>query len=485
MKALKRLVIALLVSVMVLGASITAFAADGSIKITNARKGQEYNAYRVFDFVVADETDVNDKNQYTGGIYKLSTKFADFTSSYFTVGDGGILDTSNIATETDAKAFGQEVLAYVAEMKAKKTPIAPDATKVANGEGEEQVVEMLGLEYGYYVIDSSLGSVVTVDTTRPFAEVTEKNDVPDIEKEVIENSTGKAGQNNDAQIGDTVVFTIKATLMANGENYEIVDTMTEGLTLVQDKIEVSFEEGPAVAYDAPVTNEHGFSIKFTAVPTAKTVCKVTYQAVVNENALISSDVNKNEAYLKYGNNTETTHKETETKTYPLKLTKVETGKNVILPDAEFKMIRKSTGEVLKFTVSADGTYRVDPNGNEVIKTVAENALLIVGLDTETYILQETKAPAGYNLLDTDATDAKGTKYTHATEVTVSANSSIVKDEEGNVSFENVQNAKVEDSTGSVLPSTGGIGTTVFYILGGVLIIAGVAYFMLRRKAQAE
>ena len=203
----------------------------------------------------------------------------------------------------------------------------------------------------------------------PFAVVKDKQDVPNLDKTVKENSTGVANlSENSAQIGETVEFTIVADLKANGENYEIVDTMTKGLTLDEASFKYSFDNGE-VAHEAPVVTKNAdgsttFSIKFTAVPTADTKCTVVYNAVVNTDAEIYTGTNKNEAYLKYGNGSETTHKETLTKTYPMDIKKYADGTNTILAGAEFEMFKNTDGSQVKFTVSADGyTYTVDPNGS--------------------------------------------------------------------------------------------------------------------------
>ena len=164
MKGIKKLIISLLALVMVMGASMTAFAAGkGSITISNAKKEQVYNAYRVFDYYAADEG-TNGANMANGGIYKLSNKFAGFKyDSVFSVGDGGILAFTDTFTAVDENGqptaaaqalvadFGKAVLAYAAEKK-----IAPDGTNTQGGSDatEEAPLTISGLEYGYYVVDS-------------------------------------------------------------------------------------------------------------------------------------------------------------------------------------------------------------------------------------------------------------------------------------------------------------------------------------------
>ncbi len=488
MNRIKKLIVGFLVSAMVLGMAITAYAASGTITIGNANAGQTYDAYRVFDFVPADEGNL----QNSGGIYKLASKFSGLPSytysdengesvsmeRFFTVGDNDILDTSGLATEDDVKVFGKAVLAYV-----KANGIANDGSTTASEDG---VATISVSEYGYYVVDSSLGSAVAVDTTRPDAAITEKNSAPEISK-LVKSATNEStvyGDNtgNDAQIGDTVEFTIEAKLKVGGENYAIVDTLTPGLTLVdlQDS-NVSFSDSSlGFSIDNAYVDENGnkgFKITFEGEPKSDTIATVTYQAVVNKDAVIASEENINEAFLIYGNGTETTHVTTKTMTYPLQIKKIARGdaSEKVLPGAEFQVIREFDNSVVKLTKVSDTEYKVDPEGTvEAIVTVTETPVTVEGLNAENYVLVETKAPQGYNLLESSVT-VNGTEYKHAQQVTVSNTSNTAK----------AQVAIVEDGTGLTLPSTGGIGTTIFYIIGGILVVAGIAYFIVRRKADAE
>ena len=160
-------------------------------------------------------------------------------------------------------------------------------------------------------------------------------------------------------------------------------------------------------------------------------------------------------------------------TYPLQIKKIAIGDTTgkVLPGAEFKIYRELGDTQLKFTKVSDTEYKVDPDGSvEAIVTVAEAPLTITGLNAENYILEETQAPQGYNLLEGNVGEHK-----HAQLVTVSTSSNTGA----------VQTATVEDGTGLTLPHTGGIGTTIFYIIGGILVVAGIAYFIVRRKADAE
>lgn len=494
MKTFRKLIMGLLVLTMILGMGITAYAADKSIVIKEAKDGQTYNAYRVFDFFPADES-----SPKAGGVYKLSPKFAGFesytynyvdkdnnphsvdVSTFFTIGDNDIIDPVGLVSETDAALFGRAAVQY-----AKDNSIGNDGTTTADADGTATISIS---EYGYYVVDSSLGSAVAVNTTTPNVEIKEKNDVPNLDKKVT-GATNEALVYTDLtgakhQIGDTVEFTLDADLKVGGYDYVMYDCATEGFTLEEiTDANITFDPvNPGLTWtidnrwENPKNGRKGFLIKFNGEPNQNSKVIVKYSAVINENAVINPSPNINEAFLTYGNEKDTTHKETIHYTYPVEIKKIAKGDpdEKLLKDAKFKVIREFDGSEVKLTKIDDSHYKVDPNGTvtEFITTDTKN-ILIEGFAPEKYVLVETQAPKGYNLL-TGVVTVNGVEYQHAQELVVSENSKA----------DAVQVEKVEDGTGLVLPSTGGIGTTIFYIVGGILIVAGIAYFIVRRKADAE
>lgn len=493
MKTFRKLIMGLLVLTMILGMGITAYAAAGTITVQGARENQEYDAYRVFDYVPADESKPKDN----GGIYKLNPKFAGFESytfsykqedettktvnmaDFFKISDDGTIDPFGLTSPADAAIFGRAAVDF-----ALKNNLADDGTTTANADGDATISVS---EYGYYVINSSLGTAVAVDTTTPDVAVQEKNKIPELNKEetgatnpalVYTDLTG-----GDHQIGDNVEYTITATLEAGGKNYAIYDYVTDGLTLNEvTDANITFDPDNAGltytidnSYVNPDNGRKGFEIKFNGEPTKDTVVTVKYSAILNEEAVINPSPNVNEAYLTYGH--KGTIIRTEDYTYPVEIKKIAKGdpNEKLLKDAKFEIYREFDGTQVKLTKIDDSHYRVDPNGTETeIVTNETKNILIEGFAPEKYVLVETQAPKGYNLLPGNVT-VNGVEYKHAQELVVSKNSTA----------DAVQVEKVEDGTGLVLPSTGGIGTTIFYIVGGILIVAGIAYFIVRRKADAE
>ncbi len=494
MKTFKKLIMGLLVAVMVLGMGITAFAAAGTITVEGAKKGQTYEAYRVFDYEPADES-----NASAGGIYKLNSDFAGFNSyvftykdqndqeqtanmaDYFDIGDNGIIDPKGLISGDDAAIFGRAAIAY-----AKAKGIGYKAKAEADADSD---ITLAVDEFGYYVINSSLGSAVAVDTNTPNVSVKEKNDIPNIDKKV-KGATNNALVYTDEkgakhQIGDMVDFEISAELKTGGYDYILHDCADAGITLgtITDD-NISFEpSNPGLTWDInndyedPVSKRKGYQIVFKGEPAFDAKVTVRYQGQINKDAVISSGKNINEAFLKYGHEGETVPHETEHITYPIAIRKIAKGgpEDKLLPGAKFELYRELDNSQVKLKKVSDTEYRVDPDGELTDFVTVEAAdIVIKGLGAENYVLVETEAPKGYNLLEGEVT-VKDKKYEHAQEVVVSDTSTVEK----------VQVAKVEDGTGLTLPSTGGIGTTIFYIVGGILIVAGIAYFIVRRKADAE
>ena len=534
MKGLKKLLTGILAATMIMGCTLTAYATDdsetpaeqtetsseagassqttgtGTIRITNAKKGQEYKAYRVFDFVPTG-------SDMTSGVYKLSSKFSGFTSSAFTVKDGVISGTitevgeGEIPTEAAQKAaeqLGKDAIAYAANMSA-------DGSGTATDDG---VLDISVDGYGYYVVNSSLGVAVSVNTTTPIAEIKEKNVVPTTNKQVQESNSW--GDTSDANIGDTVNYKSTVSIPAGGvHNVKFTDEMTNSLNLDAESIMVDgVAAGSSEAVDSVKATEHGFEIVFkdsvTSAVTESTNYVITYSAVLNSSAVIKGSEtraefnggNDNRSKITYVNNVDSAWDFTRTYTYPVKIVKVNGG-NEALAGAEFTLAKTSSaGTLISFIKVDDGNYRVATNGEEGATTtlvVGTNGIVISGLDRDVYRLTETKAPEGYNLLTPVASDTS----IHYIDFTISATPVCASDTTAlealldemipvvtytseylttaDKSFTLADGLRVVNTSGTVLPSTGGVGTTIFYIVGAVLIIAGVAYFILKRKADAE
>jgi fimbrial isopeptide formation D2 family protein/LPXTG-motif cell wall-anchored protein len=305
-------------------------------------------------------------------------------------------------------------------------------------------------------IVSELGENLVLATTD--VNIKEKNDYPGVTKTV-------AAEDATAQIGDTINYTLTVSV-PEGANQEIVltDTMTEGLTFKQI---VSVKVGDAdVDYTASAvdTDTNSFTITFSAATVTanqNNTITILYEATLNEKAVVeTTDVNT--VKLNYGNKYESKpeHADTDTNKFAvLKYNGADTEKNP-LAGATFQLRIGTT--VVKLIKVNDTTYRV-ANGDETgavetFTTVATDKVTIYGVDKDVaYNILETEAPDGFN------------KMKDPFDITVEDDNSLI--------------AEVPNNTGTELPSTGGIGTTIFYVLGGLLIVGAAVILVARKKAS--
>ena len=480
MKHARKLTSLLLALVMVFALAVTVAAdgttepAKGSITVDNPIEGQNYTAYKIFD-VVYDGAKKNYSytiehaspwfdtvNGYTAGL--TLTPVADTTSDTYVVTTTGDFSPAAFA-DALKKALDNNPTAFAGkELTKSGTPVKATVT-----------VD----ELGYYFVTSTNGALCNLTTTNPHITIHDKNDMP-FKKEVDKTNV---------DVGQTVTFKITGKVPDytgfNTYTYLITDTMTDGLTFKDDvKVMVGSEDKTndcTITYDA--TNApQTFTVSIPVLEKkydfgAEIV--VTYTATVNKKAIAVISTNK--AKLTYSNDPttgETKDSQTEEqKVYTSKIVidKFETGKQetVKLPGAEFVLYKKvpgASGEVTKYYKQDDTTKAVT-----WVNTIAEattvttgddGAAFFEGLADGTYYLVETKAPAGYNQL-TEAKDVTVTgSITDTTKLSVTA--------------------EVANNTGTVLPSTGGMGTTVFYVLGAVLVVgAGVLLVTKKRMSQGE
>ena len=474
MKYIKRTLALLLAVVLVLALSISAFAVDtnGSIKVDNAVVNKTYTLYRIFD-LDSHNTD------YSAINYKVSAKWANF----FVTGAEGLnyvtIDDMGYVTWKDAAA----AIAY-----ATANGIANDGQKTATG----SIVEFTNLPLGYYLVQSDLGALCSLDTTMPNVTIKEKNGKPTVDKQVEEGSS--YGKTNDANIGDTVNFKTTITVTdGNPVAYILHDKMSAGLTFDPNSVtvKVNDENFAAANYDlvtSGLTDGCTFELRFHDVGNASVlkpndVVTVEYSATVNDQAVIAGTGNPNDTWLDYGNDQQTEHSTTRTYVWDItviKFTKKNT-EEVNLKDAQFVLYRlnRTTKEYVvadssnKVTGWTENTYDSNLTPKATVFTTPENGTFTIsGLDAGTYYLEEIKAPAGYNMLKEPieiVITASIDQATDAGTATVTYNKTSTGD------------VKVENQTGTELPSTGGIGTTIFYIVGSLLAVGAVILLVTKKR----
>lgn len=477
MKKMKKIASLLLVLAMALTMNVSVFAASGTsatnkgtITINNPVEGETYNIYQMFEL----ESYNTETKSYS---YKITTDWQEFVTTgagkdYFTIENGYVRITDGVTvSDTQAEALAKDALAYA---KAKK--LSPVATLPKDG---SYVAKDLPL--GYYLVDSSLGTLCGLTSTAPDVEINEKNSAPTIEKKVKEGDQWVDA--NDASIGDTVEFKATVSAKKGAVGYVIHDKMSEGLTLNADsiKVEGAVKDTDYTVKTSGLTDDCTFEITFTQSYldkiTGDTDIVITYSAILNEKAVISTGVNTNDVKLNYGDESksETEWDQTETSTYMFDLVKTKED-NTVLNDAEFKLYDAQTGgkEIALVKVS-ENVYRVATEAEKgesdfTAATITVGKATIQGLDSGTYWLEETKAPAGYN------------KLSERVEVKINkANNTATIETDKYVSG----GVKVVNKTGTELPSTGGMGTKIFYVLGSVLVLGAVVLLITKKRMSAE
>ena len=463
-KTFKKLFAALLAAALVLAMAVPAFAETnapkGSIKIDHTVSGETYTIYRMFKL---------DSYNAESNTYSYTVEPA--WETFFSTGAGSSyidLDSNGHPTwktGADAAAFAKAALTWAADKKISGTK------ETATGD----TVTFSDLGLGYYLVDSSLGALCGLNTTTPNVTIEEKNGQPTIEKKVKSHYDGWA-EKNTAKIGDTVEFKIVVHVEAGAQSYKVADTMSDGLTFNSSSLKVTYKDAPATANSdytlEPGKNGTTFTLTFKDSYVADKVGEaivVTYNATLNDKAVVTGS--KNKATLGYGTN-KTVESETTTYTYEFDLVKVDGATKKLLNGAEFKLYDAENGGSVIKVVPVAGGYRV-ANGDETgaVDTIKVNGKVhISGLDKTTYWLEETKAPDGYNML----TERKPVSLTNGSNNTTLTSSTWSEADHG---------VAVENNAGTVLPSTGGMGTTLFYVIGGGLMVAAVVLLVTKKRME--
>lgn len=438
-------------------------ATKGSITISKTVKDETYTIYRMFKL----DSYNAESNTYS---YTVESDWEGF----FKTGAGGnyiTLDGQNHPTWTAADendsttvaAFAKAALAW-----AKQKGIQSVGTQ----EGNDSSITFSNLDLGYYLVDSSLGALCGLNTTNPDATIKEKNEKPEIKKEV-QTSAGDWGSENNAKIGDTVEYKVEIKVADGAQKYTVTDTMSKSLTFNNSSLKVTANDAVTTDYTlTPTTN--GFTLElpesYVSTLTKGTTIIVTYNATLNKDAVIDGDGNTNEVKLGYGNHQNTVPSKVTTKSYQFDLVKVDGTTNKLLDGAEFELADGETK--LSFVKDDAGNYRVATTGDEgatTTITVKGGKVNIYGLAGKAYTLTEIKAPDGYNKLVTSETVnlADGSMASATIESETYVDGGVV----------------VKNNAGTVLPSTGGMGTTLFYVIGGGLMVAAVVLLVTKKRME--
>lgn len=389
----------------------------------------------------------------------------------------------------------------------KKHDISATKTATASeGKDTDITVEFTDLPFGYYLVESSVGTACSIDTTAPKATIRDKHDAPSVSKKIIEGSgvSGNITENgakNSVNIGDTVAYEVTIQLKPNAKKYVLHDKMDDhlqfgmvsdahaylkdekndsknnpGLKLTQDFV-VNTNTGHGCAFDISFTD--AFYKKYEEAINSGNLNKITftYLATVKNDAPIDTAM-PNTAYLTYGEHSKTEEVKTNTYTWGIPVFKYTSnaGAKEALAGAKFILSTDSNfseGNVLNFT-NTGNTYRyASTGGNNELVSAEDGMININGLKSGTYYLKETKAPDGYNLLKTPIKIV-------VTGDAVTGKPVIKMDNNGTATV--VKKVEVQNNKGSLLPSTGGMGTTLIYVVGSILVLAsGIVLFSKRKE----
>lgn len=478
MKHLKKLASFLLVLVMVLSVTTTAFAEEGgetttngSITITNALKGETYNAYQILYLESYDA----ENNIYA---YKANSAWEAWLKTqkkYVAVNPQGYVTWVEGA---DAAAFAKAAKDQLSGKTADGhvTPTADGSATISN------------LKLGYYLVDSTVGALCELNTTKPSVEITDKNTKPTIEKKVQEDSDGSWGDVNDADIGQTVNFQSTVSAKPGARKYVVHDKMDAalefgGVTSITAGSTTLTAGGDYTVVTTGLTDGCTFHIVFTQTYldsiTADTKIVINYTAKLTSNAVAGTGY-VNKTWLDYGDNQHTEQDTTTTYTWKLPIYKYhmdgETQK--ALAGAEF-ILYKGSGESKVYAQVTQGKLTGwTTNKTDATKLVSgdDGMIAVEGLDADTYYLEETKAPGGYNKLagpvKVEISHTVSDEGAHMTNTLKQDATDVAK-------------VEIENKSGTELPSTGGIGTTIFYVLGSILVIGAVVLLIVKKRMSAS
>lgn len=496
-KAMKKLMAALLAVAMVCAMAIPAFAADGSthsssedgkITINNAVAGQTYKIYRILDLQYNDTAKSFRyvKNDKWGAFVEGQTTYLSVDSKT------GVVTWANSDNADNGAAIKALAVAAGQYVKDKEDAgLTADDSKVA----ASSTVIFDNLPLGWYLVVSDLttDAICSIDTTAKQVTIKEKNGVPTVTKEV-EYASGSWGQGNDGNVGDTVNFqtTIYVT-DGNPTNYILHDEMSNGLDFQTGTISVKKNDKPFTDYtiENPI-DDCTFEIKFkdgTLQTNDKVV--VTYSATINSNAVVGTAGNDNETWLEYGDHHDSTHSNTKTYTWKFNIFKYFTDSDdtmQYLADVEFVLYRTNADDKAEYA-KFDSNNKLSgwteaENEATKLRTNANSTVAVEGLDKGTYFLKEITTPGGFNGLTSDVEVQITSSCNTLTNATYAVEYKMANaNDEDFTDAGDEKIVPIENKRGTTLPSTGGIGTTIFYVVGGGLMVAAAILLITKKRME--
>ncbi len=480
MKLSRKILNLVLALVLVMGLATTAFAKEGegtttepgSITIKNALGGETYNAYQILYL----ESYNAEKKIYA---YKANSAWEEWLRTQTTYVS---FDSQGYVTWVEGASAADFAKAAKGQLSNKTAD--GHVTPATNGSAT-----ISDLQLGYYLVDSTVGALCELNTTKPGVEITDKNQTPTIEKKVQEDSDEKWGDVNDADIGQIVNFKSTVSAKPGARNYVVHDKMDSHLKFDSVTSITAGNTTLAAGEDYTVvttglTDGCTFHIVFTQTYldsiTADTNIVINYTAKLTSDAVAGTGY-VNETWLDYGDNQHTEHDTTTTYTWKLPIYKYHMdGKTkTALAGAEFILYKGSEESNKEYAqVANEKLTGWTKEKTEATKLVSgdDGMIAVEGLDADTYYLEETKAPGGYNKL----ADPVKVEISHTVSDEGAHMTNTLKQDTTVVG-----RVEIENKSGTELPSTGGIGTTIFYVLGSILVIGAVVLLIAKKRMSAS
>lgn len=475
----------------------------GTITVTNAKAGETYKVYKILSLESYDASKEAYSYKRTGDKWD---EFVNNTSDYLSVNnDDYVSFKADKNDETGRREFAIKAMQYVKD----HDDVQPTDTKTApvpNSKDTGITVKFENLPFGYYLIESGAGTACSLATLAQDVNVKDKHESPIVDKKVIEGADlsgniTENGKKNSVSIGDTVLFEVTIHAQPNTQNYVLHDVMDEHIhfdgaiyqayvhtnqgyeqsqnnpSLSKDEYVLDTKPGDGHTFDVSFTDKFYDRFKNDIDSRNLETITIKYTATV-QNTAPTNTAMPNTAYLTYGNHSKTDESQTNTYTWSIPVYKYteKAGEKVDLAGAKFIL---STNEIptkenaLKFSKSGSDFLFDSTKGSIELESYTDGMINIKGLKSGTYYLKETKAPDGYNVLKTPIKIVvEGDDKTGQPEIKVDKNGKATV----------VPQVEVLNNKGSLLPSTGGMGTTLIYVVGSILVLAsGIVLFSKRKE----
>ncbi len=513
-----------------------------SITVTGAANGETYNAYKIFDVTYSDkDSEGNVGYSYTidsGSAWYSTVAAATDVFTLTQVGDSSTYIVT-LADGIDAETDADKIIAVFTDANIDLSVVTADAT--ATAASGTAVLNVTNSGAGYYYVTTSLGSLVFIDTTNPTPEIEEKNGIPTVSKTVMENSTGDYGIEDDMSNNDDVTFKVDIANINGAVNLVLHDSMDAELEIPDtsdfhmDSVilyKSSSDTGTELTEGQDEDDEDGdyyvtigactvegceldkcaFEIHFKDslfddedLDESGHIVIIYKLHLDTENDAYEDDYEEivNDAQVSFGTTSFSAVVYADTYSFGFEVYKFtgeivyndETGESdptntTPLEGVEFELQNRDGATAYFEVENVEGKtiYLFEGWGDEfdnslytqTLVTGNDGMIYIEGLDTGTYTLTETKAPDGFNPLTGSVTVTIDATYNEETgEMTSHTVTYTYGDDEGTGVVD------IQNNAGSILPSTGGMGTTLFYIVGIILVLGAAVLFVTKKRLDRE